>query len=237
MTVFTLDDLHRALRESAGVEETDWSTRDVLDVTFQELGCDSLAMLDLISRVQNDVGVPISEQDLDALTTPRGLLEYVSARQDPTSLSAATDNAVLIEAPMQAVWDQTNDVSSWPLLFTEYASTEILHQDGDTVRFRLTMKPDEDGKVWSWVSERTMDRAARTVQAHRVETGPFEFMRINWDYVQVEAGVQMRWRQEFHLRPSAPIDDAAMAERLNRNTLTQMAVIKERVEAQAGRAA
>ena len=49
----------------------------------------------------------------------------------------------------------TNDVESWPELFTEYASAEILDREGDTVRFRLTMHPDENGKVWSWVSERT----------------------------------------------------------------------------------
>ena len=86
------------------------------------------------------------------------------------------DNSVLIDADFDLVWDVTNDVEHWPELFTEYASAEILERDGDTVRFRLTMHPDENGTAWSWVSERTLDRAsapgggaagrARTVRVH-----------------------------------------------------------------------
>ena len=74
---------------------------------------------------------------------------------------------------MAPVWDVTNDVEGWPGLFTEYARSDILERDGNTVRFRLTMYPlDEEGHVWSGVSERTADESTRTVRARRVETGP-----------------------------------------------------------------
>jgi ribosome-associated toxin RatA of RatAB toxin-antitoxin module len=142
-----------------------------------------------------------------------------------------TDNEVVIDAPLEDVWRITNDVATWPDLFTEYAAAEILGREGDTVRFRLTMHPDENGDVWSWVSERTPDPATRTVAAHRVETGPFRYMNIAWEYVEVEGGVKMRWQQEFSMKPEAPVDDQTMAARLNRNTAVQMRVIKERVEA------
>ncbi|MEW2259961.1 SRPBCC family protein [Streptomyces sp. NPDC047869] len=147
--------------------------------------------------------------------------------------AARTGNSIVIDAPFDLVWEMTNDVANWPNLFSEYASAEILERHGDTVRFRLALHPEADGKVWSWVSERVMDRAGRTVRAHRVETGPFAFMNINWTYVETGAGVEMRWEQEFRMKPDAPVDDAAMTERINRNSKIQLALIKQRVEAAA----
>lgn len=148
-------------------------------------------------------------------------------------MAGHTDNAIVIDAPMDVVWSITNDVAGWPQLFSEYASAEVLETTGDTVRFRLALHPDEQGRVWSWVSERTPDEATRTVTAHRVETGVFEFMNIRWEYSQQPDGVRMRWIQDFHMKPEAPIDDAGMTERLNTNTAVQMKLIKQKVEAAA----
>ncbi|MEU3465766.1 SRPBCC family protein [Streptomyces sp. NPDC006733] len=146
-------------------------------------------------------------------------------------MAGHTDNEIVINAPIDTVWDITNDVPNWPDLFSEYAKAEILENSGETVKFRLTMHPDDDGQVWSWVSERTPDPATRTVRAHRVETGPFEFMDIFWEYTETPEGVRMRWVQDFHMKPQAPVDDAGMTAHLNRNTAIQMALIKEKVEA------
>ncbi|HEY9373886.1 SRPBCC family protein [Streptomyces sp.] len=143
---------------------------------------------------------------------------------------AATDNSIVIAAPMDLVWDMTNDVESWPQLFSEYAAAEILERDGATLRFRLTLHPDEDGAVWSWVSERTPDPATRTVRARRIETGPFEFMDLFWTYEQTDGGVEMRWRQEFTVRSGLPFGDKEMSDRLNTNTRREMARIKGLVE-------
>jgi ribosome-associated toxin RatA of RatAB toxin-antitoxin module len=143
------------------------------------------------------------------------------------------DNSIFIDAPMDLVWDITNDVEGWPQLFTEYASAEILERSGDTVRFRLAMHPDQNGKIWSWVSERTPDRSTRTVVARRVEPGPFEFMDIKWFYEPEGSGTRMRWVQDFRMRPDAPIDTEAMTDRINANTAMQMTVIAEKVQAAA----
>ncbi|MCZ4097866.1 SRPBCC family protein [Streptomyces sp. H39-C1] len=146
-------------------------------------------------------------------------------------MAGHTDNEIVINAPIDEVWESTNDVVNWPDLFSEYAKAEILEQDGQTVTFRLTMHPDDEGRVWSWVSERTPDPVTRTVRAHRVETGPFEFMNIYWEYTETPEGVRMRWVQDFHMKPQAPADDAGMTEHLNRNTAIQMKLIKDKVEA------
>ncbi len=150
---------------------------------------------------------------------------------------AVTDNSIVVDAPMELVWEMTNDVASWPELFSEYAAAEILERDGDTVRFRLTLRPDDDGNVWSWVSERTPDPVSRTVRARRIETGPFEFMNLHWTYAETDGGVEMRWRQEFEVRPGLPFGNAEMAERLNTNTRREMARIKELVEKAAAQRA
>jgi aromatase len=149
----------------------------------------------------------------------------------PALTPGHTDSSVDIHAGIDLVWRVTNDIEGWPLLFTEYAAAQILEVDGDTVRFRLTMHPDADGKVWSWVSERTPDVARREVVARRVEPGPFEFMNIRWTYTSLpDGGTRMRWVQEFRMRPQAPLDTAAMTERITRNSGVQMAVIKNRLE-------
>ncbi|MEV2255295.1 SRPBCC family protein [Streptomyces sp. NPDC050147] len=149
-------------------------------------------------------------------------------------MAGHTDNSIVIDAPLDVVWEMTNDVPNWPGLFSEYASAEVLEQDGDTVVFRLTMHPDEDGNVWSWVSRRTSDLKTRTVHAERVETGPFDFMKIYWEYTPEPGGaVRMRWVQDFHMKPEAPVTDEGMTGHLNRNTLVQMALIKEKVESAA----
>jgi aromatase len=144
-----------------------------------------------------------------------------------------TENEIVVAAPMELVWSRTNDVAGWPDLFTEYAKAEVIEKRGSVVRFRLTMFPDEQGRVWSWVSERELDAHARTVLARRVEPGPFEYMHIRWTYHEVPGGVLMRWTQDFAMRPEAPVDDAGMAERINTNTPIQMRAIKQKLEAEA----
>lgn len=150
-------------------------------------------------------------------------------------MSVRTDNSIEIAAPLAEVWDITNDVDNWPTLFTEYATVEILERKNDTVRFRLTMHPDEQGRVWSWVSERTADPRTHTVKARRIETGPFEYMHIEWYYEPTDGGARMRWVQEFTMKPDAPANDAQMEQYINNNTKAQMAIIKERIERRARR--
>ncbi|MBQ0828206.1 SRPBCC family protein [Streptomyces tagetis] len=149
-------------------------------------------------------------------------------------MAGHTDNEITIAAPMDLVWEMTNDVDNWPRLFSEYASVDVLERDGDRVTFRLTMHPDEQDRVWSWVSERTADRASRTVRAHRVETGPFQYMNIVWEYAETPQGTRMRWVQDFAMKRDAPVDDAGMTENINRNSRTQMALIRDRIEQAAG---
>lgn len=156
-----------------------------------------------------------------------------STLEQATPTTGHTDNSIYIDADLDHVWRMTNDLPTWPDLFTEYSEVTILAQADNWFRFQLKMHPDESGRVWSWVSERTLDEAAREVRARRVEPGPFEFMDILWTYAPEGDGTRMRWVQDFRMRPDAPIDTEAMTRRIDANSKIQMAVIRDKVEAAA----
>jgi aromatase len=151
-------------------------------------------------------------------------------------MPAHTDNEVVIAAPIDFVWERMMDIESWPQLFSEYAKAEVIEQEGDRVKFRLTTHPDPeyDNQVWSWVSERVADPASRTSKSKRIETGPFEYMNIEWYFEEADGGTKMRWVQDFSMKPEAPADDEQAQEYINKNTREQMRVIKERLEASEG---
>ncbi|MFG2885981.1 SRPBCC family protein [Streptomyces sp. NPDC048297] len=145
-------------------------------------------------------------------------------------MAGHTQNEITIAAPFDLVWDMTNDLENWPRLFSEYASVEVLEREGRRTTFRLTMHPDENGTVWSWVSEREPDPSSRTVRARRVETGPFAHMNIHWAYEQVPEGTRMVWTQDFAMKPEAPVDDDWMTDNINKNSKVQMALIRDKIE-------
>jgi aromatase len=150
-------------------------------------------------------------------------------------MAAHTDNAVEIGAPLEYVWDKMMDIEDWPNLFSEYAGAEVVEQEGERVVFRLTTHPDPeyDGQVWSWTSERVADHSTHSSKSRRIETGPFEYMNIEWYFEEADGGTRMRWVQDFSMKPGAPANDEQAQEYMNKNTKEQMRVIKKRLEAQA----
>lgn len=147
-------------------------------------------------------------------------------------MAGHTDNSTVFDAPLNFVWDTLNDVEDWPSLFSEYAKAEILERNGNTVTFRLTMHPDpkSGGAVWSWVSERTMYPEEHRTKSHRVETGPFEYMNIDWYFEPEGDKTRFRIVQDFAVKPTAPRNDQQTEQYLNENTAEQFRVLKERIE-------
>jgi aromatase len=146
-------------------------------------------------------------------------------------MAAHTDNAILISAPLGYVWEIANDVGSWPKLFPEeYAAAEILERTDNRILFRLSTHPQENGRTYSWVSERVLDPERFTVTSRRVETGPFLYMHIFQSFEECDPGTTLRWVQDFEMAPGAPFTDAQMAERINRNSRTNLVNHKEAIE-------
>ncbi|MFH8404379.1 SRPBCC family protein [Streptomyces sp. NPDC018019] len=151
-------------------------------------------------------------------------------------MAAHTDNEIVIDAPFETVWKTANDVANWPELFQgAYDRAEILHGDESRMTFRLTTTPDEEGKQYSWVSERVMDREEGAVSARRIENGPFLYMHIFQSFESLpEGGTRLRWVQDFEVLPHIPYDDAWFADRINKNSRRELARHKEYIEARAG---
>lgn len=74
----TFEDLKRILRESAGADENVDLDGDVLDTDFDDLGYDSLALLETASRIAVEYGITVDDDVATEARTPRGLLEVVN---------------------------------------------------------------------------------------------------------------------------------------------------------------
>lgn len=80
MTKFTIDDLRRILRECAGENDSNALDGDIFDTTFEELGYDSLALLESASRVEREFHVALSDEAMADVKTPRDFVALVKAQ-------------------------------------------------------------------------------------------------------------------------------------------------------------
>lgn len=79
MTI-TITELRRILVECAGGEDLAELDGDIAAVEFEELGYDSLALIETASRIQRDFGVMIPEEQLVEVKTPQELVDIVNAQ-------------------------------------------------------------------------------------------------------------------------------------------------------------
>ncbi len=83
-TRFTLSDLRTILLEAAGTDENVDLDGDIADLDFQDLGYESLALLETAGRIERAYGISLDEEALGDARTPRQLIDLVN-----THLSAA----------------------------------------------------------------------------------------------------------------------------------------------------
>ncbi|TCK22086.1 acyl carrier protein [Pseudonocardia endophytica] len=70
----TLTDLTRILREGAGTDEGVDLDANILDVEFDSLGYDSIAVLETAARISREYGIHLDDDALAESRTPRALL-------------------------------------------------------------------------------------------------------------------------------------------------------------------
>jgi act minimal PKS acyl carrier protein len=82
MTMFTLDDVRRIMRNCAGAPDGDGPglDGDIAHVRFTDLGYDSLAMLEMAAHVQQEFGIRIPDDAIEEMTTPQAAVDYVNRR-------------------------------------------------------------------------------------------------------------------------------------------------------------
>ncbi len=77
--MITLDDLIEIMRSSAGTEKAVTLDNEIADVPFTDLGFDSLAVLEIQSQIQLRHGIPMADESIEHMTTPRATLDYVNS--------------------------------------------------------------------------------------------------------------------------------------------------------------
>ncbi|GAA2622661.1 MULTISPECIES: acyl carrier protein [Streptomyces] len=78
MAEMTLEELTGLLRECAGEDESVDLSGDVLDIPFDDLGYDSLAVLQTTGRIEREYGIYLSDDTAAEAGTPRLLLAFVN---------------------------------------------------------------------------------------------------------------------------------------------------------------
>ncbi|MFF0627942.1 acyl carrier protein [Streptomyces sp. NPDC004296] len=74
---FTFDTLKDILREGAGADP-DTLTDTLLDTTFEDLGFESLALLETLSRIERQYDIALDDTALTGTATPRALITLVN---------------------------------------------------------------------------------------------------------------------------------------------------------------
>ncbi|MFC0037788.1 acyl carrier protein [Actinomadura rayongensis] len=76
---FTLADLARILLDAAGAVEGAAFDEGIVDAELEQLGYDSLAILETGSRIEREYGITLDDGVLVDARTPRAVIEVVNA--------------------------------------------------------------------------------------------------------------------------------------------------------------
>lgn len=148
-------------------------------------------------------------------------------------MAGYTENRVLVLRDFDHVFNLSNHIESWPKLFTEYQSTEVLEKQGNEIIFRLTTFPSDGRPARTWKSRRTLDKKNAMATAERIDPlFPFAYMKIRWEYETLPSddAVVMTWIQEFDVHPDCQFTVSEMESFLNKNTYVQLRAVKNGIE-------
>ncbi len=79
MSELTIEGFREILREAVGDDESVQLGDNGLDTPFEELGFDSLALLETVALIKRRCGVGVADDELTDVHTPRQLLTKVNA--------------------------------------------------------------------------------------------------------------------------------------------------------------
>ncbi|NYH55653.1 act minimal PKS acyl carrier protein [Nocardiopsis arvandica] len=86
MPTMDLTELMRILRDCAGQDESVDFEGDIADVSFEDLGYDSLALLQAAGMTEREHDVRLDDEAVAAATTPRELLSTINQSMAAESL-------------------------------------------------------------------------------------------------------------------------------------------------------
>jgi len=78
MRKLTVAELKKIMRQCAGDDGGSAMDGDITDIAFEELGYDSLALLETAGHVQREYGVTLAEDGLAEVATPGEFVRFVN---------------------------------------------------------------------------------------------------------------------------------------------------------------
>ncbi|GGM52815.1 actinorhodin polyketide synthase acyl carrier protein [Longimycelium tulufanense] len=78
MQKLSLDDLFDMLKSCGGDVAGLATTPEVMEMPFDALGCDSLALLETAALIRRELGVVIPDDQVVEMSTPRALIDFVN---------------------------------------------------------------------------------------------------------------------------------------------------------------
>ncbi len=79
MPHLTIDDLRRIMIACAGADDASNLSGEIADMPFEDLGYDSLALIETLAWISHQQGIRIPDPDLAEVQTPRQLLAHVNS--------------------------------------------------------------------------------------------------------------------------------------------------------------
>lgn len=81
MNQFTLQDLDKTAGACVGVDDkTEPITENNADKSFEDLGYDSLAIFELTTKLEHDLPIQVSDDEIEGLVTPRAVVEFINRK-------------------------------------------------------------------------------------------------------------------------------------------------------------
>lgn len=81
MSQFTIEDLKQVMRECAGEDESISLDGEIGGLSFDQLGYDSLAMMETASRIERSFGVELPDDVLGEVDTPAEFVAFINSQR------------------------------------------------------------------------------------------------------------------------------------------------------------
>lgn len=134
--------------------------------------------------------------------------------------------SVIVDAPVELVYEVSNRIDQWPQMIPEYLKAEILRREGRKIWFRLT-----NAEGMSWVSWRML-YPPLIAYAERFEPlAPFAFNHLTWVYQPLPGNrSQMTWDMCFELAERMRDQEPQWRERMAEHTAANQEAMREYME-------
>ncbi|MEK4069827.1 SRPBCC family protein [Peribacillus sp. FSL R5-0717] len=142
-------------------------------------------------------------------------------------------NSILIQENIEKVFNITNDIKNWNLLFNDYHESRILSSEKEGRFTKIVFELSNSDSTWK--SYRLLDHKEYTAIAQRIEPMfPFLYMHLTWKYERHPEGTLMTWIQDFELDSNfkEPLDK--VVQRMDRHTKENQEKIKNIIEENIG---